>query len=50
MSWFKLREQKRRGKLKITSIEVVKKDMSITEVTESMALNRMTKKNIRGQP
>lgn len=34
MSWFKLREQKRRGKLKITLIEVVKKDKSITEVTE----------------
>ena len=39
-----------RGKLKITLIEVMKKDMSITEVTECMALNRMTKKNECGQP
>lgn len=38
------------GKLKITLIEVMKKDMSITEVTECMALNRMTKKNACGQP
>ena len=40
----------RRGKLKIILIEVKKKDMSITEVTECMALNRMTKKNECGQP
>ena len=39
-----------RGKLKITLIEVMKKDMSIIEVTECMALNRMTKKNECGQP
>ena len=40
----------RRGKLKIILIEVMKKDMSITEVMECMALNRMTKKNECGQP
>ena len=37
-----MREPKKgRGKPKITLVEVVKKDMSIKEVTESMTLDRI---------
>ena len=38
--WFKLREWKKgRGRPRITLVEVVKKDMSIMEVTKSMTLD-----------
>jgi hypothetical protein len=37
MSCFKLREQKKVRKTKSNIIEVVKKDMTIMKITESMA-------------
>ena len=41
VSWFKLREWKKsKGRAKIILVELVKKDMLIKEVIESMSLDR----------
>ena len=41
VSWFNLMERKGRWRPKITLVEVVKNDMLIKEVTESIALDEI---------